>query len=415
MYKHRELEPKLVKQIEKRQITILLGARQTGKTFLLKRIKDIAPYKTFFIDLDIYENRQTFTSYSSAINYLRFNGYKEKERFVLFLDEFHTVKGIEKVLKNLYDNHPKIKIFATGSSSLEVIKHLKESLAGRKGIYYLYPLTFQEFIMFKDEEFARQLNEFNLQDLPKIIVDKLTCYLKEFCIFGGYPDSALAGDEAEKKEILRNIFDLFVKKDLIEFLNIRNPQSALDILRYLALNIGQIINYSDLCTTNHIDINTLKRYLYILQETFIIKTIPPFFTNKNKEIVKAPKIYFFDLGARNYFIKDWTSFDLRMDNAFLFENFIFSQLQKKKDYWTEIKYWRDKNGREVDFIVEKDRELMAYEVKCKTYIKRKDLSNLLFFKNLYKEAQLFLVNIEPVEDLGVDNLKTLRYFSSFYG
>lgn len=412
MYKPRELEPNLVEQIEKRQITILLGARQTGKTFLLKRIKDISPYKTLFIDLDIYENRQIFASYSEIINYLKFNGYKDKERFVLFLDEFHTIKGMGELLKNLYDNHPEIKIFATGSSSLEAIRHLKESFAGRKSIYYLYPLTFQEFIMFKDEEFARQLNDSNLQDLPKIIVDKLTFYVKEFCIFGGYPDVALAENEVEKKEILRNIFDLFVKKDLIEFLNVRNPQATLDILKHLALNIGQIINYSDLCTTNHIDINTLKRYLYILQETFIIKTIPPFFTNKNKEIVKAPKIYFYDLGARNYFIKDWTPFDLRMDNGFIGENFIFSQIQKKKDYWTEIKYWRDKNGREVDFIVEKDKQLMAYEVKCKTNIKRKDLAHLLFFKNLYKEAQLFLINIEAVEDLEVNNLKTLRYFSS---
>ncbi|MDI6735481.1 MAG: ATP-binding protein [bacterium] len=409
MYKLRELESDLVKQIEKRQITILLGARQTGKTFLLKRIKEISSYKTLFIDLDIYENRQIFASYSEAINYLKFNGYKDKERFVLFLDEFHTVRGIEKVFKNLYDNHPEIKIFATGSSSLEVIKYLKESLAGRKSIYYLYPLTFQEFIMFKDDGFARQINDSTLDALPKIIVDKLTCYIKEFCIFGGYPDVVLSENDTEKKEILRSIFDLFVKKDLIEFLNIKNPQSALDILRYLALNIGQIINYSNLCSTNHIDINTLKRYLHILQETFIIKTIPPFFTNKNKEIVKAPKIYFYDMGARNYFIKDWTFFDLRMDNGFLSENFIFSQLQKKKDYWTEIKYWRDKNGREVDFIVQKDKELMAYEVKSKTNIKRKDLANLFYFKNLYKEAQLFLVNIESGENLWVDNLKTIRY------
>jgi len=341
---------------------------------------------------------------------LKFNGYKEKERLILFLDEFHTVKGIGQLLKNIYDNHPDIKIFATGSSSLEVVKHLKESLAGRKCIYCLYPLTFKEFISFKDEEFAGRLENSNLSILPKIIVDELSRFVKEFCIFGGYPAVVLAYNESDKKDALRNIFDLFIKKDLLEFLNIKNPDAALNILRYLALNIGNIINYSDLCTTNHIDINTLKKYLHILNETFIIKSISPFFTNKNKEIVKAPKIYFFDSGARNYFIKDFTPFALRRDNGFLGENLFFSQMEKKKDYFTTIKYWRDKNGREVDFILEESGSLKAYEVKCKTNIKRKDLSNLFFFKSLYKDAQISLVNIEPTQDLRLKDLTSYSYF-----
>jgi predicted AAA+ superfamily ATPase len=407
MYKQREIEPELLKQMGKKQITILLGARRTGKTSLLKRIKELTPHKNLFIDLDIYENRKIFSSYSEAINYLKFNGYREKEKFVLFLDEFHTVPGIEKILKNLYDNHPDIKIFATGSSSLEVVTHLKESLAGRKSIFYLYPLTFQEFISFKDEELARNLKEKATYTLPRIVLDKLTLYLKEFCIFGGYPECVLAEEENEKREILRNIFDLFVKKDLIEFLKLKNPRAALEILTYLAINIGQITNYSELCASSHIDINTLKRYLSILEETYIIKIVPPFFTNKKKEIVKAPKIYFIDLGARNYFIKDFTPFDQRTDRNFIFENFVFSEFQKKKDYWTEIRYWRDKNGREVDFVIKKDKELKAYEVKCKTHIKKKELANILFFKNLYKEAQLFLITPEPVESLEVKSIHTI--------
>jgi len=409
MYKPRQLEKELVKQIEKKQITILLGARRTGKTFLLRRIRDICPYKNLFIDLDIFENRKTFASYSETINYLKFHGYKEKERFVLFLDEFYSAPGIEKVLKNLYDNNPDIKIFATGSSSLDIIKHLKESLAGRKSIYCLYPLTFQEFINFKDEEFSEKLKNLDGKILPQIISDRLTMYLKEFCIFGGYPETALEENEDFRKEILRNTFDLFVKKDLIEFLKLKNPQAALDILKYISLNIGQITNYSDLSTTCHIDINTLKKYLQILEETYIIKIIPPFFTNKKKEIVKAPKIYFIDAGARNYFIKDFTHFDFRSDKDFLFENFIFSEFKKKIDYWTEIRYWRDKNGREIDFITRKDKEIKAYEVKCKSNVKGKDLKNLLFFKNLYNDAQLFLINIEPVKNLRSQKIKFLSY------
>jgi hypothetical protein len=257
MYKKRILEQILLKTLDKRSISIILGARQVGKTSLLKRLKDIIKCRSLFIDLDIYENRRIFSSYTETINYLKFNGYNEKEKFVLYLDEFHTVKGIDKILKNLYDHHPNIKIFATGSSSLEIVRHLKESLAGRKSIFYLYPLTFEEFVYFKDEELAEKFKKVEKNSLPQIIKEGLNRYVKEFCVFGGYPQVVLTSKTEEKREVLRDIFDLFVKKDLIEFLNIKNPYAALDILKYLALNIGKIINYSHICSANNIDINTL--------------------------------------------------------------------------------------------------------------------------------------------------------------
>ena len=340
---------------------------------------------------------------------MRFNGYNEKKRFVVYLDEFHTVKGIDKILKNLYDNHSNLKIFATGSSSLEIIKYLKESLAGRKGIYHLYPLSFEEFIFFKDEELSDKLKKIQNSSLPQIIRNQLNQYVKEFCVFGGYPEAVLAPSETEKKEILRNIFDLFVKKDLIEFMNIKNPYAALDILKYLSFNIGHIINYSELCSANHVDINTLKKYLNILSETFIISLIPPFFTNKNKEIVKAPKAYFYDPGARNYFLGKFVHFDSRPDNSFLIENFLFSQLIKKSGFLTQIKYWRDKNGREIDFIVEEEGKRKAYEVKYKKDIKKKELANLFYFADNYKNSRISLVNIDKPK-MELKDIEFLSYF-----
>jgi hypothetical protein len=409
MYKKRILEQILLKTLDKRSISIILGARQVGKTSLLKRLKDIIKCRSLFIDLDIYENRRIFSSYTETINYLKFNGYNEKEKFVLYLDEFHTVKGIDKILKNLYDHHPNIKIFATGSSSLEIVRHLKESLAGRKSIFYLYPLTFEEFVYFKDEELAEKFKKVEKNSLPQIIKEGLNRYVKEFCVFGGYPQVVLTSKTEEKREVLRDIFDLFVKKDLIEFLNIKNPYAALDILKYLALNIGKIINYSHICSANNIDINTLKRYLNILTETFIISLVSPFFTNKNKEIVKSPKVYFYDTGARNYFLKDFTQFDSRTDAPFLLENFLFSQLIKKSDFLTQIKFWRDKNGREVDFVVEKEGVINAYEVKYKKEIKKKDLSYLFYFKNLYKNAKIYLFNITKPKT----EFKEVKFISYF--
>ncbi|MBN2373562.1 ATP-binding protein [bacterium] len=409
MYKQRDLEMSLLEALDNRKITIILGARQTGKTSLLKRLKEIISHKGLFIDLDIYENRGIFSSYTELMNYLEFNGYDEKERFVLFLDEFHTVKGIARILKNLYDNHPYVKIFATGSSSLEIVSHLKESLAGRKTIYHLYPLSFEEFVFFKDEELGAGFKKTPSQSLPERIRSQLNYLVREFCVFGGYPEVVLSPSEDGKKKILRDIFDLFVKKDLLEFLNIRNPEAALNILRYLATNIGRLLNYSDLCSINHVDINTLKRYLTILTETYVIKLISPFYTNKNKEVVKSPKAYFNDPGARNYFIRDFSGFELRADNGFLIENFLLCQFIKKAGYLTQIKFWRDKNGREIDFIIEREGELTAYEAKYKKIIKRQDFASLLYFKDTYKNARINIVNeTRPKQD--IEDLSYLAYY-----
>jgi len=410
MYLNRTLEPLLVNSIKTRsKINILIGARQTGKTSLLKRIIEIIELPNLFIDLDIFENRQIFSSYTEVITYLKFNGYKTGEPLILFLDEFHTVHNIGKILKNLYDNNPEIKILATGSSSLEIISHLKESMAGRKRIYQLYPLSLEEFIDFKDAELAEKLKKIKKANIPLIIHEQLINYIKEFIIFGGYPEVVLCNNLEEKKEILGSIFDLFVKKDLIELLKIKNPQAALNILTYVSLNIGKLTNYSDLCATLQIDINTLKKYIQLLNETFIVKTISPYYTNKLKEIVKSPKIYFHDSGARNYFIKNFVPFDLRPDRSYLAENFVFNQLLKKKNDLSEIKYWRDKNGREIDFIVEEEQKLNAYEIKCKKRITSSDYSHLLFFKNEYTHAKLHLLNPVYNELPNITNISFLRY------
>ncbi|MFC1485070.1 ATP-binding protein [bacterium] len=410
MYKIRFLEKKLIDSIKKPYITILLGARQTGKTSLLKQIKNtLSDYKSLFIDLDIFENKQIFSSYNEVLRYLKFNGLEDNKKFILFLDEFHTVSGINKILKNLYDNNSNIKIFATGSSSLDIIKKIKESLAGRKSIFHLYPLSFREFLHFKDEDLENKLININYKNIPENIQKILINYVKDFCIFGGYPEVVLSGSKSDKIEILRNIFDLFIKKDLIENLRIKNPFSALNILKFLAINTGQLINYNQICATNHIDISTLKHYLYLLSETFTIQIIPPFYSNKNKEIIKMPKIYFHDPGARNYFLNNFSGFDFRTDNSFLVENFVCAEFLKNKEVLSNIKYWRDKNGREIDFILEKENKISAYEIKYKKIVNKKDLSNLLYFKKMYPKAKIHLVNVNKNNDLPVQ-ISQCMYF-----
>ncbi|HMA77357.1 MAG TPA: ATP-binding protein [Candidatus Krumholzibacteriaceae bacterium] len=411
MYKKRELEKALINNISKKDIAVILGSRQTGKTTLLKKIYDSTDGRKSFVDLDIFENKSIFSSYSEAMKYLKFEGYEKNKKFILFLDEFHKVKKIGKILKNIYDNNPEIKIYATGSSSIEIIGQLKESMAGRKRIFNLYPLSFEEYLLFKDEVLYQKYRNSKKSDIPAIIGNKLDDLIKEYCIFGGYPEVALEDKKEGKKETIRKIFDLFVQKDLINFLNIKNPDAAYNILKYIAINSGQIINYSDISNSCNVDINTQKRYINILNQLYIIKTIPPFYTNKKKEIVKAPKIYFYDPGVRNFFIKNFASFEDRNDNSFLLENYFFSQIIKKISWDTEIKYWRDKNEREVDFIIQKGNKINAYEIKNRKMIKKRDLSNLLFFKKSYTESKIYLLNFYfDTRLLNLNDLGLLRYY-----
>lgn len=409
MYFPRTLEKKLSASLNNHKISIVLGPRQSGKTTLLKRIYDELDSARLFVDLDIYENRLTWSTYNEIIKYLQFNGYRRDKSFVLFLDEFQGVKNIDIILKNLYDHEPNLKIIATGSSSLAVMQQLKESLAGRKQILYLFPLSFNEFINFRDADAGKKIKQHEIAKLPNVVKNKLNNYVKEFCLYGGYPEVVLFDAPDNKKEIIRSIFDLYVKKDLIGLLDIKNPEAAFNILRYLAINMGGIINYSQLCADQNININTLKRYINILNETFVVKTIHPFFVNKSKEIVRAPKIYFIDPGVRNYFLKNFSDFDSRTDNSFLIENFIFSQFFKKSDFLTEIKFWRDKNGREVDFVIERENQLDVYEVKYRKSLTKKMLSNLIFFNESYPRANAHVINIvKPALD--IKTIDELEYF-----
>src|SRR3989344_1079387 len=291
----------------RRKISILVGARQVGKTTLLKGIYEelSKTCKCLFLDLDILSNYEKISTYESLLNTVKLNGYEEnkKEFFYLFLDEFQKYPNITKIMKNVYDNLNNLKIYASGSSSLLIKNEIQESLAGRKNITNIYPLDFEEFIWFKQDI---KLAEGYL-NMIKLRGDKLynslkeyNELLKEYMVFGGYPDVVLAKSKDEKIKSLDSIFDLYVRKDLVDYLKIDKILEMKKMIEFIAVNNGQKIKYEEISKLNSLGFKEIKDNLEILSETFIIKIIKPFYTNKNKEIVKIPKIYFMDNGVRNY-------------------------------------------------------------------------------------------------------------------
>ncbi|MFO7830864.1 MAG: ATP-binding protein [Desulfuromonadaceae bacterium] len=400
MYKNRYIYSRLEQQKDKHKITILIGPRQVGKTTLMRRLHDQFnnEHTCLMLDLDIYSHYEQVSTYENLLNTLKLNGYRldQRELFILFLDEFQRYADISMVLKAVYDHHPNIKVYASGSSSLAINEQIQESLAGRKRVIRVYPLSFQEYLHFRErDDLGNKLQ--NLLTVQSGNLDELLPDVYEefyrFLIYGGYPEVAQV-EEQEVKEVLASIFDLYVKKDLVDFLKVDRIKHAKMLIRHLAVNHGQENSYSQLAQVAAIDEKTAKNYVEILAETFIITVHPPWFTNRNKELVKTPKIYFLDSGVRNFFINNFNHHDMRQDSPFLFEGYVISELIKAGTASEQIKFWRTKNRQEVDLILESGGELTPVEIKYKDRLKSSDYKGLKGYQKIYPDShQPFMVNL----------------------
>src|SRR3989338_1298452 len=329
MYITRTLEKDIGKYLGRREIIAILGPRQSGKTTLMRHFYENLKNANF---LD-FEDRQTLELFSEDIRSF-VELYVKKYEYV-FIDEFQYAKDGGKNLKFIYDNY-KAKIIISGSSSSELSIQSIRFLVGRIFLFTLYPLSFDEFLEHKNKELHSILARGRLS---KPVIDRITPYFKEFCIYGGYPRVILSKDKAEKEIVLRNIYNTYFLKEIKEILNLPEDYKLSRLISALALQIGNIMNYrelSDITGFNHKD---LLRYLNIVEKTFILVRSMPFHTNKRTELVKSPKSFFLDSGFRNIVIKNLQPLENRPDKGSLYENFVASELLKAG---IELKYWRTK-------------------------------------------------------------------------
>ena len=191
----------------------------------------------------------------------------------------------------------------------------------------------------------------------------------------------------------KSIFDLYVKKELIEYLKIDKILEVKKLIQYLAVNNAQKIKYHNIAQIAGFSQKTVKNYIELLKETFLVVEVRPFFRNKNKEIVKIPKIYFFDSGVANFFINNFNKLELRRDAPFLFENYVVLELIKSGVEPDAIKFWQDKNQTEVDFVIERNQRLAAIEAKYKQSIDSDDVSSFTIFRKAYPDTKCFLVTL----------------------
>ncbi len=368
MYIHRELEQKIRPFLKRKEVLSIVGPRQAGKTTFIKfiageleksgkRVKFITFEKR--ADLEVFQNN--IEDFKDLMN----------EYSCVIIDEFQYAKDGGQKLKYLYDTTD-IKFIISGSSSLELTFQTGKYMVGRLLEFQLLPFSFREYLSFRDKELYRLLEnrvkggspaDFNVKNgFGEEINKRLAENLEKFVVFGGYPATALSDTDQEKKKIISGIVENYLLKDVKGLLNLATEDELVKLGKFLALQIGNMIKYEELSNSSGLFYKEVLKHLNILEKTFIIKLIRPYFTNRRTELTKNPKGYFLDLGIRNYLIEDFRFLKNRNDAGAVMENYAFILL-RGAGLVSDLRYWRTKSKAEVDFVIEKQQEIIPVEIK----------------------------------------------------
>ena len=368
----REIYQKIKSVIGSPEAIVITVMRRTGKTTLLRFISDnIKSENKIFLDLENPVNQKYFQeeNYDKAADNLKFLGLNVRQKSYVFLDEIQFVKNIPSVIKYLAD-HYKIKFFLSGSASFYLKNLFSESLAGRKYIFELFPLTFREFLALKSvkrqwpatreqgERSSRRMTE-NARDVNPPVFSELDRYYDEYLMFGGFPGVVQKESVEEKKMALEEIFSSYFQLEVRQLGDFRKIDSIRDLMFLLMQRTGSRLDIQKLSKELGVARETVYNYISFLENTYFIKLIRPFSRNRDIELRSQPKFYLCDSGLVNQFA--------RVDKGALFENAVFSALRLKG----ELNYYQRKSGVEIDFILNKK---SAYEVK--TSPDKRDLARL---------------------------------------
>jgi len=352
---------KVIKGLKAKRLVFIIGPRRVGKTTLMKIVFDRFEFnKSLFIDIETLSEFSMFENYKNFIRYMEVNGIKTKDVALIGLDEVQHIKSINPILKSLVDHRENWHIICSGSSSLGILKNVKESLAGRKRIFNLSPLYFKEFLNFlQKDKLIQKIKNIKNQEEWDWIKEEVLALWQLYLVYGGMPEVVLTVDTEEKIDELNDISRSYITMDIYDYL-----RGEVEITRYnklmklIANNSGTLLNISKLSQISGIKRNKVEDAFFLLESSHIIKKLPPFFTNKNKEITKAEKIIFFDTGIRNALIEDFRNMDLRQDKGKLWEIAVAKNLRDCR-----IHYYRTKHQTEIDFIIKKDKKIIPVEVK----------------------------------------------------
>jgi hypothetical protein len=361
-----------------RSIIWLVGVRRIGKTTLVKSLSEahkagkntengIAHQSLLYYDCELKRNRDLIESDVEKF-------WEEKENQIVILDEIHRLENPSEVLKIAADHYPKVKVIATGSSTLAASKKFKDTLSGRKIVIELRPLIEADLNAFAHNKNIKKSTKTN------------TLLEKRF-LYGGMPENYLSDELPEYA--FEEWIDSYWSKDIQELYELRSKFAFQKFMELLFIQSGGIFEASKFATDCKVSSPTISNFLHVLEETFVIDVLRPYHKRKNSEIVSAPKVYAFDTGLACY-LKGWSS--LRNEDLGIFwEHFVLNELQAQLQNNADILYWRNKKKQEVDFIIKKKRSQTVIAIETKWQAKNFNPDNLQAFRELHPEGENFLI------------------------
>ncbi len=368
----RNLLPELLEELEQTQVVIIFGPRQVGKSYLLNQVAKKLKTRHCYFDLEQPDDLLKFEASQSEIQkFLLSHGA------TIFIDEFHYIKNAGKVFKALFDlgkrdSTKKVKIFASGSSAIEMHKHIQESMAGRLHSYRLMPMLLDEYLS---------------ADQHRLSTD-------EYLIYGGLPE--VYEYSGEKRELyLRGILETYIQKDIKSLIKEENISSFNKLLFMLAEFQGQIVVLSNLARDLRVSAQTIQSYIDILEQTYTTYVLKSFSSNLSNELKKSKKYYIYDLGIRHALLKNFISLKKRQDQGTIYETYALHYLISIANRAnTDVFFWRTSKGQEVDFIWQKNQILTAIEVKTKFEMQSLPKGLEAFFRAYPKTSKAIILFAE---------------------
>ncbi len=350
---------------------LLLGARQVGKTTLLRQL--IAGKKeVLWLNADEVSVRNLFENIS-VVKIKQIIGTHK----ILVIDEAQLIHDVGRCIKLIVDNIKDVQVLATGSSAFELKNKLNEPLTGRKWEHQLFPLSFSE-IATKNGVFAEQQN------------------LHQRLIYGSYP--AVVNEPANAQNIITELSESYLYKDLFMWGGLKKPDKINTLLKALAYQVGSQVSYNELSQIVQLDKETIEKYIEILEQCYIVFRLNSYNKNLRNELKKSRKIYFYDNGVRNAVIQDFRQMAERQDVGSLWENYVVSEVWKKKKYednYSSMYFWRTQTQQEIDIVFETNTKITAIEIKWNPKAKTK--FNKLFV-DTYKPKETIIIHPENYMD-----------------
>ena len=368
---HRILENTVRAKLNTGKAIVLMGARQVGKTTLVKELFK-GSEEMIWLNGDELDVQNLFENVSTTrLKYIFGN-----KKYVV-IDEAQRIKDIGLKLKLIADELPEVQLIATGSSSFDLANEINEPLTGRKWEYKMYPVSFAEMVQ-----------NHGLLDEKRLLPHRL--------VYGYYPD--VINNPGDEKEILKQLSDSYLYKDILMWEQIKKPEKLLKLLQALAFQIGNQVSYSELGQLCGLDSKTVEKYVVLLEQCYVIFRLGSFSRNLRNELKNSKKIYFYDNGIRNAVVADFSLAETRSDIGALWENYIISERQKKLEYdkiWRNSWFWRTTDQKEIDYIEEGDGHIHAFEFKWSPSAKYKIPKQ--FLAN-YSDSTFSVISPENMEE-----------------